>query len=191
MENTNQAETLALKLCQEGKLENFTVLYELYAEKIYNFLYFRTFHKATAEDLASEVFFKALNKINSYDSKKAQFSTWLYQIAKNTLTDYFRKHKEHEDIESAWDISSTENINTDVENRISLEKVQKYLSTLDPRQRQIVIMRVWDGLSYKEIADILKISEANAKMIFSRTIGKLQTEIGPVIMAVIFSLLKP
>ncbi|MBL8030287.1 MAG: sigma-70 family RNA polymerase sigma factor [Candidatus Doudnabacteria bacterium] len=185
--NSNEQETI--RLCQSGQTEHFTALYEIYVEKIYKFLYFRTFHKATAEDLTSEVFYKALDKINSFDSKKGQFSTWLYQIAKNSLTDHFRKNREHLDIEAAWDISSTESISNDTENRIALETVQKYLSGLDPRQRQIVIMRVWDGLSYKEISELLKISEANAKMIFSRTLNKLQADIGISIITIILVLI--
>jgi DNA-binding CsgD family transcriptional regulator len=56
-----------------------------------------------------------------------------------------------------------------------VKRVKKYLHTLTPLERDIVIMRVWQELSYKEIADIIGKTEANSKMIFSRTLKKLRT----------------
>lgn len=164
---------LVLKI-QTGEAESFGRLYDKYSRKIYDFLFYRVHHKETAEDLLSQTFHKALERIGQFNGKKAQFSTWLYQIAKNNLIDYYRKSQPHEDLENAWDLPSSANVEMDAEISISLEKVKKYLAGIGKQQREIVLMRVWDGLSHKEIAEILNISETNSKVIFSRTLSKLQ-----------------
>jgi RNA polymerase sigma-70 factor, ECF subfamily len=170
-------ENYIIEQCQNGNLEHFTELYDTYAKKIYNYLFYRTFHKETAEDLTTTVFIKALEKIESYSPNKGAFSSWLYQIAKNTLTDYFRTNKTTEDIEYASNNPSSENIQEQTHSQLELEKVKKYLQTLPKEQQDIVIMRIWDGLSFKEIAEILNKTEGASKMQFSRTLEKMQKEI--------------
>lgn len=170
---------------KNGESESFGALYDKYSRKIYDFLFYRTHHKETAEDLTSQTFHKALEKIGQYSGQKAQFSTWLYQIAKNNLIDHYRKLQPHEDLENAWDLPSSANVEKDAELAISLEKVKKYLAGIGKQQREIVLMRVWDGLSHKEIAEILGITENNSKTIFSRTLLKLQEEFPLIILLLI------
>lgn len=169
-------ESQIVERCQRGEYELFGELYAQYIKPIYNFIYFRTHHTETAEDLTSLVFTKALENIRKYDATKGKFSTWLYQIARNSIIDHYRAGKSTEDIENAFDIASSVNIEKDVDIAVQMEKVQQYLSVLPKQQRDIVIMRVWDGLSHKEIAEILNITEANSKMIFSRVLGKMNKE---------------
>lgn len=164
--------------CQNGNLERFTELYELYIKRIYSFIYYRTHHKETTEDLTSVTFAKALQHIKSFKAGKGSFSAWLYQIARNTVTDHYRQHRPVSDIEDAWDLSADVDIERDVDIRQKLERVTGYLRTLPAQQRDIVIMRVWDGLSHREIGQILGISEANSKVIYSRTMAKLNQAVG-------------
>lgn len=175
---------LVLKF-KSGEAESFGALYDKYSRKIYNFLYYRTYHKEIAEDLTSLTFHKALEKLGQFNGQKARFSTWLYQIAKNNLIDYYRKPQASEGLESAWDIPSSANVEKDAELSISIEKIREYLNKLEKQQREIVLMRVWDGLSHKEIAEILNISEASCKTIFSRTLSKLQKEFPLIVILLI------
>jgi len=160
--------------CQAGELEEFTQLYELYLKKIYGFVYFRTHHKETAEDLVSLIFMKALENINSYNFNKGTFSSWLYRIARNTVIDHYRTMKTASNIDDIWDLAGKNDIERDAVNRLQLEKIAEYLKQLEPLQRDIIIMRIWDGLSYKEIAEITKKSEASLKMVFLRAMDKLR-----------------
>ncbi|MBI3231882.1 MAG: sigma-70 family RNA polymerase sigma factor [Candidatus Doudnabacteria bacterium] len=147
--------------CQNGDYTAFGQLYDIYIRKIYDFLYFRTLHKQTAEDLTSTVFTKALEKIKQFDAKKAKFSTWLYQIAKNTLIDHFRTLRQTNDIQGIWDMPSDIDIERDADTVLLLEKVRTHIKELPALQRDIVIMRLWDGLPYREIAEVLNISEVS------------------------------
>ncbi len=152
----------------------FGQLYDQHVRKIYNYIYYRTHHKETAEDLTSTVFMKALENFQSFNPEKGNFSMWIYRIAKNALIDHYRTLKQNLNIDDIWDISSQTEIPKDTDTHMQLEKVKKYLKTLKPVQRDIIIMRLWDGLSYQEIADILGKSEGSCKVTFSRAIAEIR-----------------
>lgn len=157
-------------------MEKFGGLYETYIDKIYRFVYFKTHHKETAEDLVSQTFFKALQGVKDFDSSKGKFSSWLYCIAKNCVIDYYRIKKSEVDIYDIWDLADKQDIRRDSEFKDRLEQTEKYLKNLPGEQRDIILMRVWGDMSYKEIAEIIGKSEDNCKMIFSRAINKLRKE---------------
>jgi RNA polymerase sigma-70 factor, ECF subfamily len=163
-----------IKGFQSGSVEAFSELYDQYVEKIYNFIYYRTHHKETAEDLTSLVFTKALENSQSFNSQKGSLNSWLYQIARNSIIDHYRTFKFAEGIESAFDVSSNVNIEKDTDVTLQMEKARQYLNKLPKEAREVVIMRVWDGLSYKEIADLTGKSEASLKMLFSRSLSRIQ-----------------
>lgn len=160
-----------------GNLEDFGKLYDTYVRKIYDFIYYKTHHRETAEDLTSQTFFKALQNIKNFDIVQGSFSAWLYTIARNTVIDHYRTAKLHVDLEDIWDLPGSQNVHLDAENREALDKVREYLKELDPEHREIVVMRVWNGLSYKEIAETLGKSEDSCKMMFSRVITKLREKL--------------
>ncbi len=171
--------------CQHGDASAFAALYESYAEKIYAFVYYRTLHRETAEDLVSEIFLKALEKIRTFSTEKGSFSSWLYRIARNTVIDHYRTRKVEGDVESVPGLSSREDIERDADVRQRLQGVEAGLRGLKPRQRELLVMRLWDGLSHREIADITGLTEANAKMTFSRALHQLRTELGISSLAVL------
>lgn len=156
--------------------ENFEILYNTHVRKIYKFFYYRINSKETSEDLTSRTFVKALEKINTYNSQKGSFSSWIYTIARNNLIDYYRKNRYSEDIDNVLGIKDKSDFVRDVDARNQLKKIRKYLEVLTEEQRNIVLMRVWDDLSFKEIAEIVGKSEVSCKMMFSRTIARIRKE---------------
>ena len=178
-----------IQSCQQGNLEGFAQLYDKYIKKIYSFIYFRTHHQQTAEDLTSISFNKALEKINKFNSQKGNFSSWLYQIARNTVIDHYRTNKNETNINDIWDLNSNNDIPADLDNRLKLEKIAEYLKLLNQKQRELIIMRVWDGLSYQEISAITKKSESSLKMTFSRAMKTLRQE-NALALIILLSLIK-
>jgi RNA polymerase sigma factor (sigma-70 family) len=159
---------------KEGDKQAFGVLYDHYIRRIYNYIFYKTFQKETAEDLTSQTFYKALRGIQSVDENKP-FGAWLYTIAGNSVIDHYRSAKHNADIDDIWDVSDdTTDIEGDTDTQLRFGKVQKYLKQLAPSERDIIMMRVWQELSYKEIADIVGKSEASCKMVYSRAIKKLR-----------------
>lgn len=159
---------------QAGQTENFVVLYDNYLDKIYRFLFFRTNHQETAEDLTSQTFLKALDKIQSFDANKGTFQAWLFRIAHNLLIDHYRSPRKEVDIDNAVNVSSDSSPEKDVDALFTSLKARQLLATLPEQTQTLIILRVWDELSYTEIANIMDKSEASLKMQFSRAINSLR-----------------
>jgi RNA polymerase sigma-70 factor, ECF subfamily len=170
-------EIALIRSCQAGNLQDFDPLYREYVKPIYAFVYRRVLDRQTAEDITSITFMKALEKISSYRGDRGVFAAWLYRIARNCITDHYRTNRPHTDIEDVWDLSSDEDVELTVDDRLNYEKVRAALQTIDAGKREIVMLRIWEGLSYKEIAEITGKSEANCKVIFSRTMDALRSSV--------------
>lgn len=165
--------------CRQGDLNEFSKLYDLYVKKIYQFIYFKVHGKETAEDLTSITFMKALEGIQKFNEKKASFKTWLYRIARNSVIDHYRTDRPTGDIEDAWGVSDKSDIERDADMQMKIESVEKYMKKLKPDQREVVLLRVWGGHSFAEIAEITGKSEAACKMNFKRVITKLRDDFSP------------
>lgn len=170
-------EALAVERCRMGNLRAFTDIYNHYIRRIYDFVYYKTCHRETAEDLTSQTFMKALEGIRDFDPGKGTLSSWLYRIARNSVIDHYRKRKSTVNIEDIWDLASRENLETELIEREGMERIAACLNSLPPDKRNIVIMRVWQGLSYREISEIMKRTEAQCKMTFYRAIERIKREI--------------
>ncbi|MFW0837509.1 MAG: RNA polymerase sigma factor [Candidatus Komeilibacteria bacterium] len=169
------SEAAIIKACQQGDSEQFTLLYDKYVSAIYKFVYYRVSHREVAEDLTSQIWLKVLDRLDQYKIKNSSFSAWLYRIARNAVIDYYRTSRQEFDI-STMELSSKEDLQREAEIKDSLNRVQKYLQELPDDMRDIVIMRLWDQLSYEEIAGIMDKSEASCKMMMSRALQKIRAQ---------------
>jgi RNA polymerase sigma-70 factor (ECF subfamily) len=172
------SDTSAIAACQAGDLSAFDVLYTTHVEAVYRFLYRRTSVREVAEDLTSITFLKAMQSIGSYDAARGPFIAWLYRIARNALIDHVRSPASHtatlaDDAEIADDADASER----AAKAIDRVRLQKAMENLTPIQREIVMLRLWEGLSYKEIAEVVGKSEGNAKVIFSRAVATLRAAV--------------
>lgn len=147
-------------------------LYRNYHGKIYTYIHSKVNDSSLAEDLCSDVFLKVYEKIDSFDEKKASFSTWIYTIARNTLTDYYRTRKILAEIPESYEDSSC--VEDDICNSEMLETLADALEKLDERSRDIVILHYYAGVTLKEIAKRLGISYAYVKSLHSRALDKLK-----------------
>ncbi|MFA6435667.1 MAG: RNA polymerase sigma factor [Candidatus Gracilibacteria bacterium] len=154
----------------------FSTHYRDYFSKIYSFIYYRVNDRAMAEDLASQTFLKGYERYEQFDPSKASFKTWIYKIAQNTLIDHFRTHTAHVDLVYAEEVVAEDNILNTLITQENHERAHKLLKKLSPEQRRLVIMRLWDELSYQEIAAITGKSEASLKMAFVRAMNVLKAD---------------
>ncbi|MFA5853613.1 MAG: sigma-70 family RNA polymerase sigma factor [Patescibacteria group bacterium] len=157
--------------------QQFASFYDAHVRDIYKYLYYRTQHRETAEDLTSQVFLKALDKFAAYDETRGTFIAWLYRIARNTLIDHYRATRATLDIEDVWDLQSDTDVARDAEAHERIAKLQPYLTALPKEQRELLLLRLWDGLSYAEISEIVGKSEDACKMAYSRVVAKLRKEV--------------
>lgn len=162
--------------CQAGDTQAFGELYDAYARKLYDFIYFKTSRKEVAEDLTSVVFMKALRNIDKYaKTTTGSFGGWLYSIARNTVIDHYRSIRPNDAMDDNFDLPHHARIEERTEANLQLEKIQAYLKTLPSIQRDIILMRVWQDLPYKTIAAAVGKTEDNCKVIYSRAIKELRS----------------
>lgn len=166
-----------IKLCQAGEMENFTYLYNNYVEKIYKYIFYKVKDKNNTEDLVSTTFFKALKGIKKFNYRDNYFSAWLYKIAKNTIADHFRFKKETSNLDDLFNLKADINIEEDYKEKEKKEIIRKALNKINKKQKEVIELRVWHELSYKEIGQILNKKEKNVKVIFSRALKNLKNEV--------------
>lgn len=168
----------AINAFKNGHQDEFIKIYDKYFKRIYSFIYFKTSHKETAEDLSSQTFLKALKSLHKFkDDNNSSLFAWLIMIARNNVTDYYRSYKNLQDIDDFWDLSGDEDIIQDLEFKEKASYLRKYLKELKNSQREIIILRVFQDLSYKEIAEIQHKNEAACKMEFSRALKHLKDKL--------------
>lgn len=161
----------------KGDRNAFGVVYDGFVKKIYDYAFFRTRDKQSAEDIVADTFTKALERISSFDPGKGTTSSWLYRIARNTLVDEYRKKQKYASMPEAYDIPDHVDLGSSLDTKEMLMRVQGALQKLSEKEREIIILRVWDELSYKEIAEIMGKSEASLKMATSRALKSLRSQI--------------
>jgi RNA polymerase sigma-70 factor (ECF subfamily) len=156
----------------------FEALYNVYYERIFRFIYQRVDEKAIAFDLAQQVFMKAMINLRNYHYKGLPFSSWLYRIAQNELNQLFRKNSSHRTINiDEADLKFV----ADEMKADSLEEYSKKLpdviAELDGKDLQIVEMRFFEKRPFKEIGEILNITENYAKVKLYRVLDKMKESI--------------
>ncbi len=180
------SELSAVAECQAGNLSAFDQLYTLHVDAVYRFLHRRTLVREIAEDLTSVTFMKAMDSIRSFSPTKGELRAWLYRIARNTLIDHYRTSRPTVDIDSVWDLPADDITELRTEKRMDAAKVHAALAHLTKDQRDIVMLRIWEGLSYKEIAMLTGKTETNAKVIFSRSLKELRSHLPSLTLLVLF-----
>ncbi|MFK8037848.1 MAG: RNA polymerase sigma factor [Crocinitomicaceae bacterium] len=169
-----QKELQLVKAAQRDP-KRFAPLYDKYYEQIFRYIYQRMDDKDLAFDVASQVFLKAMNNIERYEYRGVPFSSWLYRIAKSEVYQSFREKKAKrtvnvETVQLEGFIEDWEEDTTD-ENRQILLTV---IGTLKETEVQLIEMRYFEKRSYREIGEILELTENNAKVKTHRVINKMK-----------------
>ena len=153
----------------------FAPLYDKYYEQIFRFIYQRLSDKDVAADLCSQVFLKAMLNMPKYELRGLPFSSWLYRIAKNELNLHFRSQKSDRTINV--ETNSLRDIAVEVEekdNDMEVRKMLEALQELSTKEVELIEMRFFEKRSFKEIGEILGISENNSKVRMYRTLDKMR-----------------
>lgn len=154
----------------------FKVLYDAHYKTIFLFIYHRVHDKEITADLTSQVFLKALINLKNYQYKNVPFSAWLMRIASNEVGQYYRKTKKMRCI-SINDVM-IEQIVEEVDTSDLENLTNKLLSAIQKLQEdavKILELRFYEKRSFKEIGQILNITENYAKVKTYRVLDKLKT----------------
>ncbi len=154
-------DTQLIDVFQKGDTSGLEVLVHRYKDKIYSSILFLVKDKYLAEDLFQEVFIKIIDTLRSNRyNEEGKFLPWALRIAHNLCVDYFRKvNKTHfvasddKDVfEFIGDVGDT--ADTRITTQQTHDKVRRMLDFLPEEQREVIVLRHFAGMSFKEIADI-------------------------------------
>jgi len=157
-------EKIIIEQVRQGNQHAFARIYKTYEEPIYRFIYFRVGGKEIAQDLTSEVFLKILDFLKNKETKIDNFRAFIYKTASNLVTDFYRLKKITVSLDETREIFLPSNLEESVDKNIQFEEIKKYFSQLKPEYREPVLLHYFEGLPYKDIAEILGETEANVKM---------------------------
>lgn len=165
----------------------FGEIFDIYYGKIYNYCLRRAGNGQVAEDLTSEIFFKALNNLKKIRWQKVPFSAWLFKIAHNEVISYYRKGVNRtvslEDLQGSagFDITdghdaSEQTLTKELQNeRFEMFKaVKNCLRNLPEHYREALSLKYFEKLSIAEISVILDKPEGTVKSLLSRGVDLLQ-----------------
>ena len=167
----------------------FDFLVQKYRRPIINFMYRMAHNTAAAEDLAQEVFLRVYRSRSSYEAS-AKFTTWLYRIATNLGMNYSRDTR-HERPENTMNLDEpdeetgqardladkTPSVEEEIMQRERLRAIRQKVEALPERQRMAVLMHKYQQMDYRQIADVLKLSESATKSLLFRAYETLRTQL--------------
>jgi RNA polymerase sigma factor (sigma-70 family) len=167
---------------QEGILpgdrrQEFEQMYDTYMPKIYRYISYRTGSQSVAEDLTSDVFEKALKHFDTYRKERASQATWLTTIARNTVTDHFRKESRVQVVredDAPEEESGEPPVDDQVERLEEVRQLRLCLAVLPQLDQDIISLKFGAGLNNREIARALSVSESNVGTRLFRSVRRLR-----------------
>lgn len=161
----------AIIKAKENNQMAFNFLLERFWNDVFGFMIKRTQNENDAEDITIETFFKAFDKINSFD-QKFKFKTWLITIAKNTHLDRLRKQKnaltnqttEEDENQVYWIQDDAPSAEDKLITEQNLAELLKDIKKLKPHHQEIIQLRYFQEHSYQEISKIIDVPINNVKV---------------------------
>lgn len=161
---------------QGGEAEAFGRLYDQYSDTVYRYIYYRVGGKATAEDLTSETFLRALRRIGTFTWQGRDFGAWLVTIARNLVADHFKSSRFRLEVTTGEMLDANEverspedSVLESLSNAALLDAVRR----LNPQQQECVTLRFLQGLSVAETARVMGKNEGAIKTLQYRAVRTL------------------
>jgi len=169
-----------------GNISGFDFLIQKYRKPIVNFMYRMVHNQAIAEELAQEVFLRVYRSRETYRAE-ARFSTWLYRIATNLGVNYARDNRHERNASTIYldaadeetgttpDVAdSTPGAEVSMLRRERMNAIRQHVMALPERQRMAVLMHKYEDMDYRQIGDVLKLSESATKSLLFRAYQTLR-----------------
>jgi len=168
-------EELVLIQAQKNAAD-FKPIYEKYFRKVFLFVHHRIGEKELSADITHQVFLKALTNLSNYQFRGLPISAWLFHIDLNECNDYYRKTKKVRLISISE--KTTQHLHEEITYDLRIDELENRLPSLlqklSEEELQFIQLRFFEGRSFKEVADILEMTEGNAKVKTYRIIEKIK-----------------
>ncbi len=153
-------------------------IFDRFAPKIFGYLLAKTANRHVAEDLTQEVFLRVLSRIETFDPLRGSFSCWLWGVAKNALTDYWRDAR----TTPMSDLADAEGNLPDFpeerrlspENELLAKEAWEIIRTFSADEQEVLVLHYVSGLRYKEISEATGKSEGSLRVLIHRLHKKIR-----------------
>lgn len=161
--------------------KHFGALYNFYFDQIFRFVFKRLGgDEDNAADLTQQTFIKAMANMDKYEDRGFPFSSWLYRIAQNEVSMFFRQQKKNYtvaiDENRIQDLAEEAEIFSSHMSMEDQEKLVELLNGLEEEHLDLIELRFFQGMSFKDIAEIYSVSEATAKMRTYRILERINKQ---------------
>jgi len=183
-QRTSGAESLAVEQGQKAearriKETQLAGLYEEYYDRLARYAYSHIGHRAGAEDIAGEVFVRALAALDRYQDKGVPMQAWLFTIARNLITDYQRNAGKYRQTPlEGLQIEYGRDLATDVETKADIERLGTAMQQLTADQREVVRLRFLAGLTSAEVGRMLHKKDGAVREMQRAALEKLRRLMG-------------
>ncbi|MGE5329323.1 MAG: RNA polymerase sigma factor [Deltaproteobacteria bacterium] len=172
-----------VELCKQGEEYAFEILIQRYHQHLHNFIFNYVENQQLTEDIVQETFIKMIKNINTYKlQSNSKFSTWLFTIARNTITDEIRKGRIRETVSIDDEEISVPDSDDRVEDIVlkneAVNSINTAIDALSPELKSIVILKYYMDFSYKEISEIVKSTPEKVKGKLHYAIEKIRKKLG-------------
>ena len=171
---------LAIQLAKNGDKQAFSILYERYVGRIYNYIYYRTGNLKDAEDLTARVFYRSMEHIGKYRPMGVPFSAWLYRIAHNLLANWHRDNSRRKEVplDEYLELHSREDHpELTYEKNQEKDKLLNAIRKLPQERQEVILLKFMDRMSNAEIAKVMGRSEGAIKSLYHRTLLVLRDDL--------------
>ncbi|MEL7144771.1 MAG: sigma-70 family RNA polymerase sigma factor [Bacteroidota bacterium] len=174
LQETPESDEKAIAQAKEDP-KAFEILYKKYYAEIFRFVDKKVMDKNDTADIVSRVFVKSFNQIHHFQYKGIPYSAWLYRVAINEANQYFNNSKtRHVVIDDHLSSSIAFELNTDHDKQQLIDQLPAALNRLKPLEIELIELRFYEGMSYKQIGEILNMSENTSKVKTFRALKKLK-----------------
>lgn len=154
---------------------DFEGLYRSSRDDVYAYVATMLRDRATAEDVTALAFERALRRRASFNARRGNPRAWLFGIARNAALDELRRRRRLVSLAAEpEDAAAAAGLDAGVESALRRETVRAALAGLNAREREVVALKFFSGLSNAELARVLGVSESNAGTMLHRTVQKLR-----------------
>jgi RNA polymerase sigma-70 factor (ECF subfamily) len=180
-ENISDLELVTRLKKREG--EAVGILVSQYADRLYNYAYYRSSDHHLAEDIASETLAKIIEKIDTYEQRDVPFKAWVFRIAHNILVNHLRQLKKHNSVPLEQADWASENASGDwgaadggdmASQLADRQELQQAIAALADDQRSVFILRFIEGFELEQVALMLEKSVVSIKSLQFRAVRNLR-----------------
>ena len=167
-------EIVVEKILSTRNSKLFEVIYDRYADRIYNKCLSFSHDSTVAEDLTHEVLVKIYMKLATFNGKSS-FSTWTFSITYNHCADFYKRQTRQREEKEALAVEFKELASSSDQElfEIKINRLSNLLNKLEPDERMILLMKYRDDVSIKELSRILELNDSAVKMRLSRARQKI------------------